>query len=140
MKNLLKSMMIIVLSLVLCLGFAGSVFADEITTGTSGTTGATSTTNSSTLDWDNAVYANSVTTNTTNTNNTITSANTTNTNTNTNRISNTNTNTNTNSKATNELAYTGSESINGIIAVAVVLGAFVAIYSFRKVQDYKNIK
>lgn len=132
MKNLVKSIVVIGLSLMLICGFTNYVSA------------------ANDVDWDDpSIVGGNVSNTNTNTGingtNTSTGLNTnTNTgsgvvNTNTNR-NNTINNTNTNSKATNSLAYTGSESINGMVAVAVVLGAFVAVYSFRKIQDYKNIK
>ena len=130
MRNLVKSIVVIGLSLMLICGFTNYVSA------------------ANDVDWDDTSIVGGNISNT-NTNTGITGTNTstglnTNTNTgsgvvNTNR-NNTINNTNTNSKATNSLAYTGSESINGIVAVTVVLGAFVAVYSFRKIQDYKNIK
>ena len=130
MKNLVKSIVVIGLSLMLICGFTNYVSADSV-------------------DWENpGVVGDSVQNNTnpTNTNTNsgnagIVNANTESVNTNKNVNNNiNNTNTNTNSKASNSLAYTGSEEVNGVVAIAVVLGAFVAIYSFRKIQDYKNIK
>lgn len=134
MKNLLKSFVVILLSMMLICGFAGHVFADSnIDWDDPGIVGGTNTSNNTT---------NTNLSNNTNLNSVNTNTNISNSNNNTNNTNNTNTsaNVNNNSKASNELAYTGIESVNGIVAVIAVLGAFVAVYSFRKIQDYKNIK
>lgn len=131
MKNLLKSFVVILLSMMLICGFAGHVFADSnIDWDDPGIVGGTNTSNNTT----NTNLSNNTNLNSVNTNTNISNSN--------NNTNNTNTsaNVNNNSKASNELAYTGIESVNGIVAVIAVLGAFVAVYSFRKIQDYKNIK
>lgn len=38
----------------------------------------------------------------------------------------------------NSLAYTGIED-NSVLAVAIVLGVLMAIYSFKKVKEYSNV-
>lgn len=131
MKNLLKSFVVILLSMMLICGFAGHVFADSnIDWDDPGIVGGTNTSNNTT----NTNLSNNTNLNSVNTNTNISNSN--------NNTNNTNTsaNVNNNSKASNELAYTGIESVNGIVAVIAVLGAFVAVYSFRKIQNYKNIK
>lgn len=135
MKNLVKSIVVIGLSLMLICGFTNYVSADNnVDWEDPGVVGGNITNTNP-----NSTNINTSNTNSNSNNNGITNTNTGSVNTNGNTNNNIN-NTNTNSKSSNSLAYTGSEGVNGVVAIAVVLGAFVAIYSFRKIQDYKNIK
>ena len=75
-------------------------------------------------------------------NNTLNTTNTSNTNslnTTNNTSRNTNTNRTTNNVSSNALANTGSGHTGGIIAIALVVGVFVSVYSYRKFSEYKNI-
>lgn len=133
--GLLKSLVVIILSLALIASFTTVFAADDA---------------NATWDWETEPI-NEVSTNTANT------ANTANTNTaldNTNIVENnttneltTNLNTNLveddeneteNEENVNSLAYTGAES-NSILAIAVVLGTIVAVYSFKKVREYNSL-
>lgn len=142
-KNLLKSIIVIGLSLILVLSFASYVLADDTNTD---------------FDWDDAeivggnnVTGNNVTGNTAgNTTNNVSGNNTNNTNNSGNLLNSVGTNTSNNSRnnttnrvgnnvvSSNSLAYTGSEN-GGIIAIIAVAGAIVTIYSYMKIKEYKNI-
>lgn len=110
------------------------------------------------FDWNNAVVVNSTDddTNTTNTadDNTTNTAddNTTNTtgtnstndtnSTNGTNISNSvanNVSNNTSNTSTNDLADTGIGNTNMIIALVVVVGLGVAIYSYKRIKEYNNV-
>ncbi len=136
-KNLLKSILVILLSLMLFLSFADLVYA-------------TDTDSDDTFSWEDVNVVNSADENSTENTNATNSTNSTNdTNSNTsenllNSVSNNTTN-NVNSSntannvvSTNTLAYTGSGN-TGIIAIVVVLGVFITIFSYMKVKEYKNI-
>lgn len=139
MKNIkiLKKLVVLMLSLVFVLTCSNVAFAadDDLFT-------ELSNTNNSTSDG-NALTGNN--TNSTNNTNTNTAPLTTNSNTNTEK---TNTNSNTNSKNvstnrnvsnTNALANTGLSNTGSIIALIVVVCGVSAIYSYKKVNDYKKL-
>ena len=132
--GLLKSLVVVVLSVILVANLATVVKA---------------TSNTTFSDWDTPMVTSNNTTNTntntntnanTNTNTTFTNALVnTNTTTNTNTTLNTNVNNTTNTNnAVNSLAYTGAES-NTVLAVVVVIGLAVAAYSFKKVREYSKL-
>ena len=133
MKNLLKSIIVMGLSLVLIATLTNYVFAAD---------------ENNTVDWADAAYVNSNNANTSsnNTLNTTGGNNTSNTNS-LNTVNNASRNTNTNRSAnntnnsvsTNALADTGSGHTGGIIAIALVIGVFVSVYSYKKFSDYRNI-
>lgn len=130
--GLLKSLVVIILSLALIASFTTVFAADDA---------------NATWDWDtepvNEVPANATNTANTNTaldNINIVENNTTNeltTNLNTNLVEDDENETE-NEENVNSLAYTGAES-NSILAIAVVLGTIVAVYSFKKVREYNSL-
>lgn len=142
-ESLLKSLVVIVLSIVLILSFTSLVSAaddsfpwDSNTATAVTTTGAENTSNSGNTNSTNGtdfttpgIVTTTPSTNTTNTTNN-TSSGTMNVSLNTN-TQNTNSN-------VNALAYTGLES-NSPLAIVIVLGAIVAAYSFKKVRDYNSL-
>lgn len=79
--------------------------------------------------------------NETNTSNSVVTNNTTNNSTNNTVKVNTSNTTNNSSTIANKnsLAKTGIEDSKGIVAIVLVVSGIVAIYSFRKVQEYKNM-
>lgn len=144
MKNskIFKKLVIVMLSLVLVAVCSTSVFAAD---GDDLFLSVNSTGNTSTNATDNNTTANNNTTNNTtnsntNSNSSLAANNTTNnttrntTNNTTNNTSNTNTNRN-----VNTLAKTGLSDTNGIVALIVVVCGVSAIYSFKKVNDYKKL-
>lgn len=129
-SSLLKSLVVVVLSIVLVANLTSIVFADD---------------NVNTDGWDSVdltlINTNNATDTSTNTStNTSTSTSTTNTPLNTNTGSatttlNTSSSDNTNNSSVNSLAYTGIED-NSVLAVVIVLGVIVAAYSFKKLKEY----
>jgi predicted PurR-regulated permease PerM len=128
-KNLLKSIVVMVLSLILIVAFANFALADDD------------------FDWDQAaVVGNNVVDNGTGNNvinnvvNNVVSNNTMNSqiSNNSNNSTNNTTTSNKNNVSSNSLAYTGSEN-TGIIVLIAVAGAIVTVYSFTKIKEYKNI-
>ena len=139
-SSLLKSVVVIGLSLLLVVNLASVVFADDATFGwddptitneaaanTSATNTSTNTTNTATTNTTNTTTTN-ITTNTSNTSistgNAITTLNTTSTNESENEV--------------NSLAYTGIEN-NSFLVVVILVGAMIAGYSLKKVKEYNNI-
>ena len=145
--KMLKGLVVVILSIILVVNISSMVFADD-----------------NTVDWDQPTDPNTSNTsdgvidtdiwgdNTVTTDNTIIDTETTNTNTNTNTNINTNTdsgtaittldtdddeNTNTNNSV-NSLVYAGIED-NSVLAVGILLGAIVAVYSFKKVKEYNRV-
>lgn len=131
-KNLLKSIIVIGLSLILVVSFTNFVFADDD------------------FDWDNATLVGGNETNNSvdntlknSTDNTLgnTAGNTTGNqllNNVANNVANNTSKNTTNNVSSNSLAYTGSEN-GGIIAIIAVAGVVVTIYSYMKIKEYKNI-
>lgn len=138
MKNvkMIKKLLVLVISIALILTFSNFVYAEDedpflpITPSANNETSNTNTetTNTST-NTDNA----------TNTNNTLVSNGTITTNNTVNNTVNTTNNVNRSVTNTDQLAKTGLTDSNGIIALIVVLCGISAIYSYKKVNDYKKL-
>ena len=146
MKNvkMFKKLVIVMLSLVLVAVCSTSVFATDddlfLSVNSTGNTASNATDNNTTSD--NST-TNNTATNNTNTNNTTNSSLTANNTTN-NTVRNTATNNTTNNTSktnnnVNTLAKTGLSDTNGIVALIVVVCGVSAIYSFKKVNDYKKL-
>ena len=151
MEKLLKSKIILGILISVIMVFALSSFyivcADDVWPGTTETT--TGSTESSSIsddgdpfdsgNWSTPSLENNTVNNSTNVsldNNVNNSTNdivfnTTN-NTTTNKVNSTTSN-------SNSLAKTGIEDSNGMLAVILVVAGIVAIYSFKKINDYKNM-
>lgn len=146
MKNIkmLKKLVIIMLSFVFILVCANNVFAadDDLFTDANFANINGSTTNNTTDGGNTAASQNSSTNSATNNTNTssLGTNNTSNTgNTNSNRSNTTNSNVNRSVSNTNSLANTGLVNSGGIIALIVVVCGISAIYSYKKVNDYKKL-
>lgn len=148
MKNM-KKIAVIILSVCLIMVFANSVFAADDDDLFKAVT-ATNNTSNSTTNESSASNNTNTDSNTSNTNSSLTSNTNTNTNTNTNSSNtanntarntntNSNTNSNTNRNVTNTLAKTGLSNTGSIIALVVVVCGVSAIYSYKKVNDYKRV-
>ena len=135
-KSLLKLSVVIGLSIMLVLTFAKFTLAadfdwenatvtTENTAGNTPTNTETNTAGNNVVNPTGNVVDNSVypTSNNVVTNNTTNTANTVNT-------------TNTSNEA---MPYTGIEDTNTIVALIAVTGVVVAIYSYRKIKEYKNV-
>ena len=110
---------------------------DFFTTSSGNTSSGTASGSNNDDDDDDDEYENVPSTNS-NTSNSLT--------TNNNTANNTANNTNTNNSAvnrsvanTNSLASTGLSDHSGAMILIVVIGGISAIYSFKKINDYKNI-
>lgn len=150
--EILKAMSVILLStvIVMALSNLNTVFAaDEDDIWGSGS--SASNNESSNEAWDTPSVENNTTTNTANdisnntssTNNTsleLVSNNTTNSTTN-NTVNNTNNTAKVNSTTanTNSLAKTGIADSKGIVTLIVVICGITAVYSLKKVRDYKDM-
>lgn len=140
MKNIkiLKKLVVVMLSLVFVLACSNVAFAadDDIFTDLSNTnnstTGGNTLTENNTNNTNNTNTAPLTTNSNTNTGNTNTNSNTGNTNTK-------NVSTNRNVSNTDELAKTGLSNTGSIIALIVVVCVVSAIYSYKKVSDYKKL-
>lgn len=141
MKNI-KKIGVLILSVCLIMLFAGSVFAaddDDLFK-------AVSPSNSESNSVTNANSANNTNTsntvnNTSNTNSSL--ASNTNSSNTANNVANNiagNTNSNTNRNAVNALAKTGLSNTGSVVALIVVVCGISAIYSYKKVYDYRRIK
>lgn len=139
MKNIkmFKKLVIVMLSLALIAICSGNVMAadDDLFTsvGSDNSTSNSATPGNSTDNntTDNNTTEGSLTTNNNNTNNNTTR--------NTNTNNTTNTNLSTNRNVTNTLAKTGLSNSGSIIALVVVVCGVSAIYSYKKVNDYKKL-
>ena len=144
MKNLkmFKKVSIIFLGLVFTIVCSGKVFAaDE---GLFTTIDTTNNTSNSATDGNNTANTNTDTNTNTDANNTANGSLTTNSASNTNNsIRNTSTNntsnTNRNVSNTATLAKTGLPNTGAIISVVLVVCGISAIYSYKKVNDYKKL-
>jgi len=146
MKNskMIKKIFVLVISIALVFTFSNLVLAADddpflpITQNTNANTNTEQTnTNSVSNTNSNSDSGNSLLTNTTNTTNTTNNATlTSNTVNNTTNISG---NVNRSVTNTDQLAKTGLTDSNGIIALIVVLCGISAIYSYKKVNDYKKL-
>ena len=135
-----KRLVIVMLSLVLVAVCSTSVFATDddlfLSVNSTGNTASNATSDNSTT--------NNTATNNTNTNNTTNSSLTANNTTTNNTVRNTATNNTTNNTSktnnnVNTLAKTGLSDTNGIVALIVVVCGVSAIYSYKKVNDYKKL-
>lgn len=145
-SKIFKRLVIVMLSLVLVVVCSTSVFATDddlfLSVNSTGNT-ASNATDNNTTSGNNTT--NNTSTNNTNTNNTTNSSLTANNNTTTNNtVRNTATNNTTNNTSktnnnVNTLAKTGLSDTNGIVALIVVVCGVSAIYSFKKVNDYKKL-
>ena len=143
-SKIFKRLVIVMLSLVLVAVCSTSVFATDddlfLSVNSTGNTASNATDNNTTSD--NST-TNNTATNNTNTNNTTNSSLTANNTTN-NTVRNTATNNTTNNTSktnnnVNTLAKTGLSDTNGIVALIVVVCGVSAIYSYKKVNDYKKL-
>ena len=144
MKNLkvLKKLVMVMLGIALIVLLSGNVFAADdnlFTSVSSGNNTEATTTNNTTGNDTNSATTNNTTSNTANSS--LTTNSTSNTNTTRNTSSNTTNNTtgNTNRNVTNTLAKTGLSNTGSIIALVVVVCGISAVYSFKKVNDYKKL-
>ena len=139
-SKIFKRLVIVMLSLVLVAVCSTSVFATDddlfLSVNSTGNTASNATSDNSTT--------NNTATNNTNTNNTTNSSLTANNTTTNNTVRNTATNNTTNNTSktnnnVNTLAKTGLSDTNGIVALTVVVCGVSAIYSYKKVNDYKKL-
>ena len=139
-SKIFKRLVIVILSLVLVAVCSTSVFATDddlfLSVNSTGNTASNATSDNSTT--------NNTATNNTNTNNTTNSSLTANNTTTNNTVRNTATNNTTNNTSktnnnVNTLAKTGLSDTNGIVALIVVVCGVSAIYSYKKVNDYKKL-
>ena len=139
-SKIFKRLVIVMLSFVLVAVCSTSVFATDddlfLSVNSTGNTASNATSDNSTT--------NNTATNNTNTNNTTNSSLTANNTTTNNTVRNTATNNTTNNTSktnnnVNTLAKTGLSDTNGIVALIVVVCGVSAIYSYKKVNDYKKL-
>ena len=139
-SKIFKRLVIVMLSLVLVAVCSTSVFATDddlfLSVNSTGNTASNATSDNSTT--------NNTATNNTNTNNTTNSSLTANNTTTNNTVRNTATNNTTNNTSktnnnVNTLAKTGLSDTNGIVALIGVVCGVSAIYSYKKVNDYKKL-
>ena len=141
MKNLknVKKLLILIMTIGLIVMFSNLVYAaDEdpfvsltVTNSAENTAGNTESNTS------NSLFTNI---NTTNTNTNVTNTNTSGTLTTINTANNTANNTTNRSVSNTEtLAKTGLTDSNGIVALIVIICAVSAIYSYKKINDYKRL-
>ena len=141
MKNLknVKKLLILIMTIGLVVMFSNFVYAEDqdpfvSLTITNSTENNTTSNESNTS---NGLFTNINTTNTnTNVTNTNTNTNTAGTLTTNNTAKNTS---NRNVSNTETLAKTGLTDSNGIVALIVIICAVSAIYSYKKINDYKKL-
>lgn len=141
MKNLkmIKKLFILIMTIGLVIMFSNFVYAEDedafvSLTITNPTENNTTSNESNTS---NSLFTNI---NTTNTNTNVTNTNTAGTLTPINTTNNTANNTTNRSVSNTEtLAKTGLTDSNGIVALIVIVCAVSAIYSYKKINDYKKI-
>ena len=158
MKNL-KKLIVVIFSLILILNCSSVAFAAdsddnenlflELTEDNSSAGGNNTSNNTNNNTNENSIFQpmdddenetrNNTSNNNTNNSNTNTniSINSSSQNTNTNR--NVSGNTNRNTSNSNSLADTGIANFGGIVALIVVVCVISTIYSYKKVNDYKNL-
>ena len=138
--NIFKMAVTIILIATMVLSISSIVFADNNTTtddpfaileSTNNTNSSGNKTSNDTNEYENALEKNVIEKNT----NTNINANT-NTNTSGNLMAS---NTNRNLNTTNSLAKTGIGDTNSIITLIIVICGIVAIYSYKKLNDYKKL-
>ena len=133
--KMVKKLIIIMLSVVLIIALSNFVYAaDEDPFLELTATNTNSDTNTTNTDTSNSLFTNTQNANTSNS-----GSLTTNTNTNTSLVTNTDNSVNRNVTNTDTLAKTGLSDSNGIVALIVILCAVSAIYSYKKVNDYKKL-
>lgn len=145
-SKIFKRLVIVMLSLVLVAVCSTSVFAADddlfLSVNSTGNTASNATDNNTTTSDNsttNNTVANNVTTNNT-TNSSLTTNNTTINNTTRNTaVNNTTNNTSNTNSNVNTLAKTGLSNTNGIVALVLVVCGVSAIYSYKKVNDYKKL-
>ena len=141
MKNLknVKKLLILIMTIGLIVMFSNLAYAAEedpfvsltVTNSAENTAGNTESNTS------NSLFTNI---NTTNTNTNVTNTNTSGTLTTINTTNNTANNTTNRSVSNTEtLAKTGLTDSNGIVALIVIICAISAIYSYKKINDYKRL-
>lgn len=133
----MKKLVMVMIGIALIAALSGNVFADDDNLFTSVSTGnstATNTDNNTTGNDTNSATTNNTTSNTANSS--LTTNSTRNTTSNT---TNNTTTSNTNRNVTNTLAKTGLSNTGSVIALVVVVCGISAVYSFRKVNDYKKL-
>ena len=134
--NLLKGIVIAMLSVVLVANLATYVFADDnldwdtLSGNASGNAAGNTAGNTSGNTSGNGIDFTNPESNTNSNNNTNSGSMST--------YLNTNNNTNTNENKANTLAYTGLGNTNAF-TVVIVLGAIVAVYSFKKAKEYNSL-
>lgn len=135
-SKIFKKLVIVMLSLVLVAVCSTNVFAaDDDLFLSVNSTGTNATDNNTAVDDNNTtnnVTANNTTNNTTNSS--LTANNTTR-----NTATNNTANSNSNRNVSNTLAKTGLSNNGGIIALVLVVFGLSAIYSYKKVNDYKKL-
>ena len=141
MKNLknVKKLLILIMTIGLIVMFSNLAYAAEedpfvslTVTNSAGNTAGNTESNTS-----NSLFTNI---NTTNTNTNVTNTNTSGTLTTINTTNNTANNTTNRSVSNTEtLAKTGLTDSNGIVALIVIICAVSAIYSYKKINDYKRL-
>lgn len=139
MKNL-KKLFVVFLTAIIVLAYSNIVLAEDDDSinsifGDSDSSSQQSSSNSEDEDF-TELTSSSNSSNSSNTN-----SNNSNTNTNSSLTTNSNTNSNTNRSVsnTNQLAKTGIENNGGIIALFVLICGISAIYSYKKVNEYKSL-
>ena len=144
-SKIFKKLVIVMLSLILVAVCSTSVFAtdDDLFLSVNSTVNTASNATDNNKTSDNST-TNNTATNNTNTNNTTNSSLTANNTTTNNTVRNTATNNTTNNTSktnnnVNTLAKTGLSDTNGIVALIVVVCGVSAIYSYKKVNDYKKL-
>ena len=141
MKNLknVKKLLILIITIGLVVMFSNFVYAEDqdpfVSLTITNSTENNATSNESNTS--NGLFTNINTTNTnTNVTNTNTNTNTAGTLTTNNTANNTS---NRNVSNTETLAKTGLTDSNGIVALIVIICAISAIYSYKKINDYKKL-
>ena len=141
MKNLkmIKKLFILIMTIGLVIMFSNFVYAEDEDAFVSLTI-TNSTENNTTSNESNTSNSLFTNINTTNTNTNVTNTNTAGTLTTINTANNTANNTTNRSVSNTEtLAKTGLTDSNGIVALIVIVCAVSAIYSYKKINDYKKL-
>ena len=141
MKNLkmIKKLFILIMTIGLVIMFSNFVYAEDEDAFVSLTI-TNSTENNTTSNESNTSNSLFTNINTTNTNTNVTNTNTAGTLTPINTTNNTANNTTNRSVSNTEtLAKTGLTDSNGIVALIVIVCAVSAIYSYKKINDYKKL-
>lgn len=137
MKNntsILKVMVTIILTVLLMISVSNIVLADNEITDINALFNGNNTSNNTTNDTTNDTneFENAIEKNVVNKNNTTNNV----TNNTTNKL---NTLNSSNKATTNSLAKTGIGDANSIITLIIVVSGIVAVYSYKKLNDYKKL-